>query len=54
MLFLSTVLTPDQLLPCPKEAIVDPYQTISCNVLLCNITKSLKEAIADHVWVHQP
>ena len=53
-LFLSAVLTPDQLLPCPTEAIADPYQTISCNVLLCNITKSLKEAIADHIWVHQP
>ena len=33
------VLALCQLLPCPKEAIADPL------LLLCNITKSLKESV---------
>ena len=42
------VIAPGQLLPCPKEAVADP---ICCAVLLCNVTKFLKEAVADPTWV---
>ena len=49
-LFGCGVLAPDQLLPCLKEVTVDP-QNSCCYVLLCNVTKSSKEAVADPICV---
>ena len=41
-----------QLLLCPKEAVLILYQNVCCSVLLCNVTKSSKEAVADSTWMH--
>ena len=46
---LYVVLLPDRLLPCPNEAIAD-HLSLLC-VYLYNITKSLKEVVADATWV---
>ena len=43
--------TPSQLLPCPKEAAADPLPKCLHRILLRNVTKSLKEAVADPAWV---
>ena len=34
-----------------EEVVADPLPNIFCSVLLCNITKSSKEAVADPTWV---
>ena len=48
---VGAVLSPGQLLPCPKWTVADLYQNICGSVLLCNVTKSLKEAEAYPTWV---
>ena len=48
---VGAVLSPGQLLPCPKETVADLYQNTCFSVLLSNVTKSLKEAEADPTWV---
>ena len=33
------------------EAVADPLSNIRCNVHLCKVTKSPKEAIVNPIWV---
>ena len=52
------VLAPGKLLPSPREAVTEPSTEVSAvlvgSVLLCTVTKSLKEVAADPTWVQSP
>ena len=47
------VVISDQLLLCPKEALADHLPNSCCRILLCNVTKSSKEDVADPIQTCQ-